>query len=92
MSIGATWLQATYQLTSSVKAGVNYGQTRQEKNDNEPAGPAIMKNQESAVLMLAYNLNKFTQFVAEYIYAQNTWMDGKKQHSNQIALGTMFYW
>lgn len=84
--------QATYQLTSSVKAGVNYGQSRQEKNDNEPAGPAIMKNQESAVLMLAYNLNKFTQFVAEYIYAQNTWMDGKKQHSNQIALGTMFYW
>jgi len=42
--------------------------------------------------MVAYNLNKFTQFVAEYIWAQNTWMDGAKQHSNQFALGTMFYW
>lgn len=84
--------QATYQLTKTLKAGANYGQSRQEKNDNEPAGPVIMKNQESAVLMLAYNLNSFTQFVGEYIYAQNTWMDGKKQHSNQFALGTMFYW
>jgi len=85
-------LQATYQLTPSFKLGANYGQTRQEKNDTEPAGPPLMKNQESAVFMVAYNLNKFTQFVAEYIYAQNTWMDGAKQHSNQFALGTMFYW
>jgi hypothetical protein len=85
-------LLATYQLTPSFKLGANYGTTRQEKNDNEPTGTSIMKNQESAVIMLAYNLNKFTQFVAEYIYAQNTWMDGAKQHSNQFALGTMFYW
>jgi hypothetical protein len=85
-------LQATYQLTPSFKVGANYGTTRQEKNDTEPAGSPIMKNQESAVVMLTYNLNKFTQFVAEYIWAQNTWMDGAKQHSNQIALGTMFYW
>lgn len=85
-------LQATYQLTPSFKLGANYGTTRQEKNDNEPAGPAIVKNQESAVFLVTYNLNKFTQFVAEYIYAQNTWMDGAKQHSNQFALGTMFYW
>jgi hypothetical protein len=85
-------LQATYQLTPSFKVGANYGTTRQEKNDSEPAGPPIMKNQESAVFMVAYNLNKFTQFVAEYIWAQNTWMDGAKQHSNQFALGTMFYW
>jgi len=85
-------LQATYQLTPSFKLGANYGTSRQEKNDNEPAGSPIMQNQESAVFMVAYNLNKFTQFVAEYIWAQNTWMDGAKQHSNQIALGTMFYW
>src|SRR5450631_85910 len=85
-------LQATYQLTPSFKVGANYGTTRQEKNDTEPAAPPIMKNQESAVFMLTYNLNKFTQFVAEYTYAQNTWMDGAKQHSNQFALGTMFYW
>lgn len=89
-------LQTTYQLTSSVKVGANYGQSRQDKNDKEPAygaaNPVVIKNQESAVFMIAYNLNKFTQFVAEYIYAQNTWMDGAKQHSNQFALGTMFYW
>ena len=85
-------LQATYKLTSSVTIGANYGQSRQELNDNEPAGTSVMKNQESGVFSVAYNLNKFTQFIAEYIYAQNTWQDGAKQHSNQFALGTMFYW
>jgi len=85
-------LQATYQLTPSVMLGANYGQTRSEKNDNEGATFIGMKNQEAAVATVTYNLNKFTQFVAEYIYAQNTWMDGAKQHSNQFALGTMFYW
>ena len=87
-------LQATYQLTPSFKLGANYGQTRQEKNPGELVGSngEIMQKQESAVLMATYNLNKFTQFVAEYIYAQNTWMDGATQHSNQFALGTMFYW
>jgi hypothetical protein len=89
-------VQATYQLTPSFKLGANYGQTRQDKNQNEPATSAtnkiIVTNQESAVFMVAYNLNKFTQFVGEYIYAQNTWADSQKQHSNQFALGTMFYW
>jgi predicted porin len=88
--------QASYQLTPTVKLGVNYGQSNQDKNDTEPAysatNPIVIKKQESAVFMVAYNFNKFTQFVAEYIYAQNTWMDSKKQHSNQMALGTMFYW
>jgi hypothetical protein len=88
------WLaQATYQLTPSFRLGANYGQTRQELNDNEPAGGTIgMKNQESGVFNVVYNLNKFTQFIGEYIYAQNTWHDHQKQHSNQFALGTMFYW
>ncbi len=88
-------VQATYQLTPTWKLGANYGQTRQEKNDNEvynDKNPVVMKNQESAVFSVTYNLNKFIQFVGEYIYAQNTWQDGAKQHSNQFALGTMFYW
>ena len=85
-------LQATYKLTPSIMMGVNYGQSRQEKNDTEGATFIGMKNQEAAVATITYNLNKFTQFVAEYIYAQNTWMDGAKQHSNAVALGTMFYW
>lgn len=86
-------LQATYQITPSIMVGANYGQSRQEKNSNEPlTTPVIMKNQEAAVAMVKYNLNKFTQFVLEYTYAQNTWQDGAKQHSNQFALGTLFYW
>jgi len=83
-------LQATYKVTPSVMIGANYGQTRQERNNGETL--IAMKNQESGVATITYNLNKFTQFVGEYIYAQNTWMDGAKQHSNQFALGTMFYW
>lgn len=88
-------LQATYQLTPSVKVGANYGQTRQEETDLDKASRAsriLVKNQESATANVVYNLNKFTQFIAEYTYAQNTWHDGAKQHSNQFALGTMFYW
>jgi predicted porin len=41
---------------------------------------------------MAYNFNKFTQFVVDYSYAQNTWMDNATQHSNSVAIGTMFYW
>jgi hypothetical protein len=92
-------LQATYQITPSWKIGANYGQTRQEEteldgtNRNTNSGGAILiKKQESAVAHVVYNLNKFTQFVGEYTYAQNTWHDGATQHSNQFALGTMFYW
>lgn len=85
-------LQATYQLTPAIKLGANYGQSRQKLNNNEPTGTVIMKTQESAVFAVTYNFNKFIQFVGEYIYAQNTWQDDAKQHSNQLALGTMFYW
>ncbi|HIJ94184.1 MAG TPA: hypothetical protein HPP94_00280 [Desulfuromonadales bacterium] len=83
-------VQATFQATPSIKLGANYGQTRQDNNKGDSA--VIVTNQESAVFMVAYNLNKFTQFVGEYIYAQNTWADHASQHSNQFALGTMFYW
>jgi predicted porin len=88
-------LQATYQITPSVKIGANYGQSRQEETDLDTANRAsriLVKKQESATANAVYNLNKFTQFIAEYTYAQNTWHDGASQHSNQFALGTMFYW
>jgi hypothetical protein len=88
--------QVTYKLTPSVMLGVNYGQSRQESSNydkSKPAGVDIpIKIQAAAVATITYNLNKFTQFIAEYSYAENTWQDGAKQHSNQIALGTMFYW
>jgi len=86
--------QATYKVTPSVMVGVNYGQSRQEESNFDKTDTTIsqIKNQEAAVATVTYNLNKFTQFIAEYSYAQNTWHDNATQHSNQVALGTMFYW
>lgn len=86
--------QATYKVTPSVMVGVNYGQSRQEESDYDKTDTTIsqIKKQEAAVATVTYNLNKFTQFIAEYSYAQNTWHDNATQHSNQVALGTMFYW
>ena len=87
--------QVTYKLTPTVKLGVNYGQSCQLKSDYDKTGLGTtvpVQRQESTVGMVTYNFNKFTQFIAEYTYAQNTWMDSAKQHSNSIALGTMFYW
>ncbi|MFA7405046.1 MAG: hypothetical protein WC007_13705 [Pelobacteraceae bacterium] len=82
--------QATYKLTPSVVVGVNYGQTRQETGDIETVSP--IKNQEAGTASVTYSLNSFTKFTGEYTYAQNTWHDGAKQHSNQFALGTTFFW
>ncbi len=86
--------QATYKVTPSVMVGINYGQSRQEESDYDKTDTTIsqIRKQEAAVATVTYNLNKFTQFIAEYSYAQNTWHDNATQHSNQIALGTMFYW
>lgn len=83
--------QVTYALTSSVTAGINYGQSRQEAG-TETAGVSPIKNQEAATTSVTYSLNKFTRFTGEYTYAQNTWHDGATQHSNQFALGTTFFW
>lgn len=85
--------QATYMLTPEIKIGANYGQNRQDRSDYDKTAAFIpMKKQEAAVGMVTYNFNKFTQFVLEYTYAQNTWHDDATQHSNSVALGTMFYW
>ena len=89
-------LQATYQLLSNTKVGVNYGQNSQLASDNDEAtnyaGGIPMKRQEAATAMVAYNLTKSIQFVGEYSYAQNKWMDGATQHSNNFNIGTMYYW
>jgi len=82
--------QATYALTPSVTVGVNYGQSRQETGEVEIVSP--IKNQEAGTASVTYGLNSFTKFTGEYTYAQNTWHDGAKQHSNQVALGTTFFW
>lgn len=82
--------QATYALTPSVTMGINYGQSRQETGEVEIVSP--IKNQEAGTASVTYSLNSFTKFTGEYTYAQNTWHDGAKQHSNQFALGTTFFW
>lgn len=82
--------QATYALTPSVVLGINYGQSRQETGDVETVSP--IKNQEAGTASVTYSFNSFTKFTGEYTYAQNTWHDGAKQHSNQFALGTTFFW
>jgi predicted porin len=87
--------QATYRLTPSILLGLNYGQSRLEETHVDAANraaAALIKNQEAGTGTVTYNLNKFTQFVAEYTYAQDTFHDGAKAHSNLFALGTMFYW
>jgi hypothetical protein len=83
--------QATYALTPSVTAGVNYGQSRQEAGTEAP-GVSPIKIQEASTASVTYSFNSFTKFTGEYTYAKNTWDDGAKQHSNQFALGTTFFW
>lgn len=87
--------QVTYKLTPAVKLGVNYGQSRQEETDYDAANRgtiAQIKKQEAAVGVVTYNFNKFIQFIAEYTYAQSTWHNDAKQHSNMFALGTILHW
>ncbi|ABK98522.1 hypothetical protein [Pelobacter propionicus] len=89
--------QATYQINPTWKVGINYGQSRLEETDQDTIDRnngtyAAAKKQESGVFSVTYNLNSFTQFVAEYILARQTWHDGAHQTSNQFAFGTMFYW
>lgn len=87
--------QATYQLTDSVRLAANYGACRQNRTDNEAAsgtGLNVKKSQEAAVFQVNYNLNKFTQFTLEGIWAQDVWQDNTKERSYQAALGTVFFW
>lgn len=89
--------QATYKINPSWMVGINYGQnnlveTKNDTADRIAGAYAATKRQESGVATVTYNMNSFTQFVLEYIYARQTWHDGASQHSNQFAFGTMFYW
>ena len=88
--------QATFQVSDSIRLAANYGANHQNKTDFEGragnANPGLMKCQEAAVIQLNYNLNKFTQFTLEGIWAQNTTQGGAKLRSNQVALGTVFFW
>jgi hypothetical protein len=86
--------QTTYMLTPELKLGVNYGQSNQISTDADKTNPAgaPIKTQQAAVGALTYNINKFTQIIGEYTWAQDKWYNGGKQNSNMVALGTFFYW
>jgi hypothetical protein len=86
--------QSTYQVTDAIRLAVNYGANRSDRTDAEGAAGIYsgMKSQEALVGQVNYNLNKFTQFTFEYIWAQNVTQGNDKLRSNQVALGTVFFW
>jgi hypothetical protein len=87
-------VQATFQVAPSVRLAVNYGDNRSDRTEMEALHGtyAGSKSQEALVGQVNWNLNKFTQFTAEYIWAQDVAMSGSKLRSNQFALGTVFFW
>ena len=82
--------QATYALPMDFKVGVNYGQSNAIATANDSMGN--IKTQQALASTLTYNVNKFTQVIAEYTWAQDKWHNGQKQDANIVALGTFFYW
>jgi hypothetical protein len=85
--------QATYQVTDAVRLAANYGRTDQAVNSGDTGYSGLKKTQEAAVGQVNYNLNKFTQFTLEYIWARDSWFNvDSKQTSHQVALGTVFFW
>jgi len=86
--------QTTFQATDAIRLAVNYGANRSDRTAREGQLHLYsgMKSQEAAVFQVNYNLNKFTQFTLEYIWAQNVLQAGDKMRSNQAALGTVFFW
>ncbi|HEY6007304.1 MAG TPA: hypothetical protein VIU40_03210, partial [Geobacteraceae bacterium] len=82
--------QATYALPMDFKVGVNYGQSNAIATANDSMGN--IKTQQALASTLTYNVNKFTQLIAEYTWAQDKWHNGQKQDANIVALGTFFYW
>jgi len=85
--------QATYQLTDAIRLAANYGRTDNCANDHDPDYVGLMKTHEAVVGQVNWNLNKFTQFTFEYIYARDSWFGtNHDMSSNQFALGTVFFW
>jgi len=85
--------QTTYMLTPVLKLGVNYGQSNALESDADKADVlSHVKTQHAAAGTITYNVNKFTQIIAEYTWAQDKWFNGAKQDANIVALGTFFYW
>jgi predicted porin len=82
----------TFQVTDSIRLGANYGRSDMSGNENHN-DDGIKKTQEAAVAQMNFNLNKFTQFTLEYIWARDSWFGvDQKQTSHQVALGTVFFW
>jgi hypothetical protein len=92
--------QTTFQLTDSVRLGANYGRSDNCSNDgiNDPDYNGLIRTHEAVVGQVNYNLNKFTQFTFEYIWARDKFFasggfgNEAKFDSHQFALGTVFFW
>jgi len=85
--------QTTFQVTDSVRLAANYGRTDVSATDQEGPATGVKKTQEAAVAQMNFNLNKFTQFTLEYIWARDSWFNvHDKMTSHQVALGTVFFW
>jgi len=87
--------QTTFQATDSIRLAANYGRSDNETFTGDPdnVGTTLMKTHEAAVAQMNYNLNKFTQFTLEYIWARDSWFNNSdKMTSHQVALGTVFFW
>lgn len=82
--------QVTYMLTPTLKLGANYGQSNAIATANDTGND--IKTQQAAVAAVTYSINKYTQIIAEYAWAQDKWHNGKSQDANMVALGTFFYW
>jgi hypothetical protein len=89
--------QTTFQVTDAIKLAASYGANHSDLTDYDRYGWAIeggvpKKCQEAIIGQINYNLTKFIQFSAEYVYAKDTWQDKATRYSNQATLGTVFYW
>lgn len=82
--------QVTYMLTPTLKLGLNYGQSNAIRTLNDTGNN--IKTQQAAVGALTYNINKYTQIIGEYTWAQDKWHNGLTQDANMVALGSFFYW
>jgi hypothetical protein len=85
--------QSTFQVTDSIRLAANYGRSDTSATEGEGSASGVKKTQEAAVAQMNFNLNKFTQFTLEYIWARDSWFAiHDKQTSHQVALGTVFFW
>jgi len=79
------------------KFGVSYGanimdETRADRQDRLAGTEVQIEEQKMAGLGIYHDINPHLKLIAEYIYTDNQWFDGRGQNTHMIALGTFFTW